>query len=90
MTPIAPDDSLRELDADLRRAWVHYGERVRELHGSEYERVEPESWEELQGELARVAERRHELAASDEDGSTGTGPRSDAGPTDRGRNWPRP
>ena len=67
MTPIASDESLRELDADLRRAWVNYDERLRELRGSEYERAEAESWEELQGELARVAERRHELVDPDPD-----------------------
>jgi hypothetical protein len=89
MTPIAPDDSLRELDADLRRAWVHYGERLRELHGSEYERVEPESWEELQGELARVAERRDELDAPGGGASPGPGPRPGTGPTDRSRTRPR-
>jgi hypothetical protein len=61
MTSIAPDETLRELDADTRRAWDHYSERVRELSGNEYERVETESWTELQAELQRLEERREAL-----------------------------
>ena len=34
MTSIAPDETLRELDDDTRRAWDHYSERVRELSGN--------------------------------------------------------
>ena len=68
MTPIAPEDTLRELDEDTRHAWTHYSERLRELNGSEYERVESESWDELQTELRRLDERREQL------GTTTTGP----------------
>jgi hypothetical protein len=63
MTSIAPDESLRELDTELRRAWSHYRERLRELSPGEYERVEPESWDLLQGDLRRVQERRDALGA---------------------------
>jgi hypothetical protein len=62
MTTIAPDaDKLRELDEDLRRAWSEYYENVQELTGTEYERVEPESWDTLQGELRRIERRRRLL-----------------------------
>ena len=55
MTTIAHDaEKLRELDAGTRRAWRTYTERVRELTGPEYERVESESWAELQSELRRL------------------------------------
>lgn len=63
MTAIAQDDEkLRELDAGTRRAWMVYSERVRELHGDEYEQVEQESWAELQSELRRLARRRQLLS----------------------------
>ena len=62
MTSIAPLHTLRELEEDTRQAWLHYSERLRELSGKEYERVESESWEELQMELRRVDERREQLA----------------------------
>ena len=64
MTSIAPEQTLRELDEDTRRAWTHYNERLRELSGPEYERVESESWDELQGELRHVDERREQLNAT--------------------------
>ena len=64
MTASAPDmDRLRELDADERHAWTAYSDRLRELSGEEYERVEPESWTELQNELARLEREREELTA---------------------------
>ncbi len=62
MTAIAQDDAkLRELDAGTRRAWDAYSERLRDLTGEEYERVEQESWVELQSELRRLARRRQLL-----------------------------
>lgn len=61
MTSIAPDESLRELDRQLRRAWAQYRERLRELNPGEYERAEPESWDLLQDELRQVQERREAL-----------------------------
>jgi hypothetical protein len=64
MTATAPDlDRLREIDADERQAWSAYSERVRELTGDEYERVESESWMELQAELQRLEREREELTA---------------------------
>ena len=56
-TIAADDDKLRELDADTRRAWGDYSDRVRDLTGEEYEHAEHESWEQLQREL-RLLERR--------------------------------
>jgi hypothetical protein len=63
LTSIAADDErLRELDADMRRAWGEYSERLRELSGEEYERVEHESWEQLQAELRELERERAALA----------------------------
>jgi hypothetical protein len=57
--PVAPDtEHLQELDAETRQAWAAYIERLRELSGAEYERVESESWEELQAELRRLENER--------------------------------
>jgi hypothetical protein len=64
MTSIAPDESLHELDTELRRVWAQYRDRLRELSPGDYERVEPESWDLLQGDLRRVQERRDALGAA--------------------------
>jgi hypothetical protein len=62
VTTIAADnDKLRELDADTRRAWDAYTERLRELTGDEYERVEHEAWELLQSELESLERQRQQL-----------------------------
>lgn len=66
MTTIAADDDrLRELDADTRRAWGNYSQRVRDLTGDEYERVERESWELLQRELRTLERRRRSLCRAE-------------------------
>lgn len=63
MTPVLPEaELLQELDAETRLAWSTYIERVRELSGKEYERVEPKSWDELQAELRRLEGERESLA----------------------------
>ena len=59
MTAVA--DKAREIDADTKRAWSAYSERLRDLSGKEYERVEEDSWSELQGELRRLDRRRRTL-----------------------------
>jgi hypothetical protein len=65
VTAIAPDaEELRELDAGTRRAWSAYSERLRDLHGDEYERIEHDSWGELQDELQRLDRRREWLSSS--------------------------
>ena len=65
MATIAPDiEKMRELDEDVRRAWNDYYDHVQDLTGAEYERVEPESWDTLQGELRRIERRRRLLSAS--------------------------
>ncbi|HUO74147.1 MAG TPA: hypothetical protein VMU39_25465 [Solirubrobacteraceae bacterium] len=62
MTAFAHDaEKARELDADTRRAWSAYSERLRGLTGEEYERAEQESWITLQGELRRLERRRRTL-----------------------------
>ena len=64
MTATAPDtERLQELEADTRLAWSSYSDRLRELTGDEYERVESESWTELQAELQRLEHEREELTA---------------------------
>jgi hypothetical protein len=64
VTAIAFDAArLRELDVVTQRAWSAYSESVRDLTGEEYERVEAESWDELQRELRRLARRRKTLVA---------------------------
>jgi len=64
VTTIAFDvDRLRELDAGTQEAWRSYRESLRDLSGEEYERVEVESWDELQRELRRIARRRKTLIA---------------------------
>lgn len=64
MTTIAFDTNrLRELDAGTQEAWTVYRETLRDLAGEEYERVEPEAWDELQRELRRLARRRKTLIA---------------------------
>jgi hypothetical protein len=65
MTSTIPEaEILRELEKDTRDAWEHYQVRLRELTGAEYERVEAESWDELQSELQRLDRRREDLKAT--------------------------
>lgn len=62
MTATAPEaEELRILDAGTRQAWKTYSDRVRDLRGDEYERVEQEAWVELQSELRRLERRRQAL-----------------------------
>jgi hypothetical protein len=63
VTTTAPDPAkLRELDEGTRRAWMTYNERLRDLAGDEYERIESDSWTELQRELRRLERRRASLS----------------------------
>jgi hypothetical protein len=55
-------DKLNQLEDDERRAWITYRETLRELTGEEYERMEHESWEQLQEELRQLERRRRSLA----------------------------
>lgn len=65
MTTIAPDtEKLRELDEDERRAWTEYYDNIQDLTGEQYEQVEMESWDALQGELRRIERRRRLLNVS--------------------------
>jgi hypothetical protein len=54
-------DKLRELEDSTRRAWMTYNERLRGLEGEEYERIESDSWTELQRELRRLERRKASL-----------------------------
>ena len=65
MTTIAPDtEKLRELDDEERRAWNEYCDNIQELTGSEYEQVELEAWDTLQGELRRIEHGRRLLSVT--------------------------
>jgi hypothetical protein len=65
MTTIAPDtEKLRELDEDERRAWTEYYDNIQDLTGEQYEQVELESWDTLQGELRRIERRRRLLSVA--------------------------
>jgi hypothetical protein len=65
VTTIAPDtEKLRELDEDERRAWTEYYDNIQDLTGEQYELVELESWDTLQGELRRIERRRRLLNVS--------------------------
>jgi len=65
VTTIAPDtEKLRELDEDERRAWTEYYDNIQDLTGEQYEQVELESWDTLQGELRRIERRRRLLGVS--------------------------
>ncbi len=54
-------DKLRELDDGERQAWQTYSRRLRDLKGEEYDRVESESWAELQRQLRQLERRRRTL-----------------------------
>jgi hypothetical protein len=65
VTTIAPDtEKLRELDEDERRAWAEYYDNIQDLNGEQYEQVELESWDALEGELRRIERRRRLLNVS--------------------------
>ena len=65
METIAPDtEKMRELDDEERRAWNEYYDNSQDLTGDEYEQVELESWDTLQGELRRIERRRQLLSTS--------------------------
>jgi cell division septum initiation protein DivIVA len=57
-------DKPLELDAVERQAWQAYSQRLRDLTGEEYERVESDSWAELQRELRQLARRRRTLTGN--------------------------
>jgi hypothetical protein len=57
-------DKLRELDDGERQAWQTYSRRLQNLAGEEYERVESESWAELQRALRQLERRRRTLTGN--------------------------
>lgn len=63
MTAIVDDaGKLREPDDGERQAWQAYSDRLRDLTGAEYERVESDCWDRLQRELRRLERHRNTLA----------------------------
>ena len=61
---VQDDDRLRELDDGERKAWESYSLGLRDLTGEEYERVESESWAELQRQLRQLERRRRTLSGN--------------------------
>jgi hypothetical protein len=57
-TIVAGTEKLREIDADIQRAWQEYHEYLHDLIGQDYEEAEPEAWELLQDELHDIEHRR--------------------------------
>ena len=57
-TIAAGTEKLREIDADIQRAWEEYHEYLHDLTGQDYEDAEPEAWELLQDELHDIEHRR--------------------------------
>jgi hypothetical protein len=57
-------EKLRELKDGERQAWQAYSRRLRDLTGAEYERVESDSWAELQRTLRQLARRRRTLSGN--------------------------
>ena len=65
MTAIVHDaEKLRELNDGERLAWQAYSDQLRDLSGEEYERVESQSWDELQRELRKLERRRRTLTGN--------------------------
>jgi hypothetical protein len=64
MTTYATDRHDELADRE-RLAWAAYREGLRDLGGTEYELLEPLSWDELQRELAEVATERAALPVPD-------------------------
>lgn len=67
MTTVASDQDrmqrLERLDAEAAREWAAYGERLRDLSGSEYEIEEAAAWDELQRALTPIHDERELLTA---------------------------
>jgi hypothetical protein len=63
-TTVQDADKLRELDDGERQAWQAYSRQLRDLSGEEYERVESESWAELQRQLRQLERRRRTLTGN--------------------------
>lgn len=61
---VQDDDKLRELNDGERQAWQAYSLQLRDLSGEEYERVESESWAELQRQLRQLERRRRTLTGN--------------------------
>lgn len=57
-------DKLRELDDGEKQAWQDYRHRLQDLDGEEYERMESESWAELQRQLRQLERRRRTLTGN--------------------------
>lgn len=65
MTAIVHDaQKLRELDDGERLAWQAYSDQLRDLSGEEYERIESQSWDDLQRELRKLERRRRTLTGN--------------------------
>ncbi len=68
MTTFAPqqdvEQRLQAIEEHTKTAWLEYSELLEGLSGREYEKTEPEAWEELQNTLTALATERNELVAA--------------------------
>jgi hypothetical protein len=64
MTTIATDRTQDELAQRERDAWSRYSERLRDLHGRDYDDAERDSWAELQADLRLITSDRETEAAA--------------------------
>jgi hypothetical protein len=55
-------EKLARIEAETRRAWEEYHERIRFLQGKEYDSVEDASWLELQDRLSALERHRRLLS----------------------------
>jgi hypothetical protein len=60
---VATDRTHEELAQRERDAWSRYSERLRDLHGRDYDEAERDSWAELQADLRLISDDREAAAA---------------------------
>jgi|tagenome__1003787_1003787.scaffolds.fasta_scaffold17520282_1 hypothetical protein len=58
MTTFATDRTQEELAQRERDAWSRYSDRLRDLHGPDYDDAERDSWAELQADLRLISSDR--------------------------------
>ena len=60
---VVTDHTQDELAQRERDAWSRYSERLRDLHGRDYDEAERDSWAELQADLRLISNDREAAAA---------------------------
>ncbi len=64
MTTVATDRTQEELAQRERDAWSRYSDRLRDLHGHDYDDAERDSWAELQADLRLISSDREAQPAA--------------------------